>query len=282
MPQNSFQPEQLLAFAAHAEVHSSHPIAQSIVAAYGKPIEATSVTNYQEIAAHGVSANVTGKTVAIGNDRLLHYLNVDHPACIEEGTIAHIVVDGRYAGHLVIADELKEDSADAVAELHSLGVREVRMLTGDSDEVAAKVAATLGLDGYSASLLPEDKVTEVEALMERTRGNVAFVGDGINDAPVLTRADIGVAMGGLGSDAAIEVADIVIMSDHPSKMAAAVRHARRTRRIIWENVYLSLGIKGVILILGAIGLASMWAAIVADVGVALLAIGNSTRALRIK
>ena len=275
--------DMLLAYAAHAEAYSNHPIAQSIRAAYGTDVDFLRIEEAAEEAGHGVSALVDGHRVLVGNDRLMGGANVVCHACELPGTILHVAVDGVYAGHIVISDVVKDDAAQAISALHSVGVRRTVMLTGDHEEVAAQVASELGLDEYHAELLPADKVEVLEELLdgEGEQERLAFVGDGINDAPVLMRADIGIAMGALGSDAAIEAADVVLMDDRPSKIALAVRIARKTLRIVYENIWFALGVKFAVLILAAFGLAGMWAAVFADVGVALIATMNATRAMRI-
>ncbi|MFZ5923837.1 MAG: heavy metal translocating P-type ATPase, partial [Bacillota bacterium] len=284
VPYNGFSEEELLAAAAAAEVHSNHPIAQSILAAYGREISPDRISEYREIPGHGIRAVVDGKEVLAGNDRLLHRKGIPHEVCNVEGTGVHVVIDGTFAGYIVISDELKPDAREAVARLKQLGVKKTVMLTGDEEAVAREVARTLGLDAYFAELLPENKVEKVEelqaALPNRRKQKLAFVGDGINDAPVITRADVGVAMGGLGSDAAIEAADVVLMEDAPSKLATAVEISRHTGRIVRQNILLALGAKAFFLILGALGVATIWEAVFADVGVALLAVFNATRTLR--
>jgi Cd2+/Zn2+-exporting ATPase len=277
------QPE-LLALAATVESQSNHPVAQSIREAHGKGIDGSTLQNYQEVSGHGIIAEVNQQVVLVGNDRLLHRENIPHQAevCNLEGTIAHTAVNGEYSGHIIIADELKEDAGEAIASLRKKGI-EVVMLTGDNATVARSIAQQLGVDRYQADLLPEDKVTAVEAILQQVRNQktkVAFVGDGINDAPVIARADVGIAMGGLGSDAAIETADVVIMTDAPSKIVQAIAIARKTRQIVWQNIGFALGIKGLFILLGAMGLATLWEAIFADVGVALIAIFNAGRILR--
>lgn len=284
VPYNGFSEEELLVTAAAAETHSNHPIAQSIRAAYGREISPDRISEYREIPGHGIRAVVDGKEVLAGNDRLLHRKGIPHEVCNVEGTGVHVVIDGTFAGYIVISDELKPDAREAVARLKQLGVKKTVMLTGDEEAVAREVARTLGLDAYFAELLPENKVEKVEelqaALPNRRKQKLAFVGDGINDAPVITRADVGVAMGGLGSDAAIEAADVVLMEDAPSKLATAVEISRHTGRIVRQNILLALGAKAFFLILGALGVATIWEAVFADVGVALLAVFNATRTLR--
>ena len=281
VPDNGFQPDELLKLAAAAEACSNHPIAQSIMEAYGQAVPCV-VREYKEIPGYGVTAVVDGRTVMAGNDRLLHQQGIEHGVCRVEGTVVHLVIDGQYGGYILIADEIKADAKEAVASLKRLGVEKVVMLTGDCPEAAAYVAGQLGIDEYRADLLPEDKVRAIEELQAASRdgGKIAAVGDGINDAPVIARADVGVAMGALGADAAIETADVVIMTDTPSKLAEAIVVARKTRRVVWQNIFLALGIKGVFIALGSVGLATMWEAVFADMGVALLAILNATRAMR--
>ncbi|WP_457591000.1 heavy metal translocating P-type ATPase [Geoglobus sp.] len=278
---NGFTQRDIIRFAAMAEMHSSHPIARAIVEAYGKN-DGLEVSEYEEIAGHGVRAKVNGTEVMVGNDRLLHRFGIEHDTCHVDGTVAHVVVNGRYAGYMVISDEIKEDAPEAVRELRRLGVRKVVMVTGDSRDVAAEIADRIGLDEFYAELLPEDKVKVIEKLEvgKKPGETVVFVGDGINDAPVLARADVGVAMGALGSDAAIETADVVIMDDRPSKLPVGIRTARKTRRIVWQNIALALGVKLAFIGLGVTGEATMWEAVFADVGVALMAVFNSMRILR--
>lgn len=274
--------DELLHMAAHVERYSTHPVAVSLKEAYPDEDDTCSVENVEEIAGHGIKALVNGRVVCVGNSRMMESLGVDWHDCGETGTIAHVAIDGRYEGHIVISDRIKEDSAKAVAALKAEGVGNMVMLTGDAEAVGKAVAEELGLDEYHAGLLPVDKVAHVERLLrEQSLGKVlAFVGDGINDAPVLARADIGIAMGGLGSDAAIEAADVVIMDDKPSKIAQAVRIARKTVRIANENTYFAIGIKLLVLMLAALGLATMWMAVFADVGVTILAVLNAMRTLR--
>ncbi|VXD24680.1 Zinc-transporting ATPase [Planktothrix serta PCC 8927] len=279
--QNGFSESELLKLAAKAEAHSNHPVAQSIREAYGQIIDHEDVTNYEEIAGHGIRAKVKNQVVLAGNDRLLHRENIDHDTCNLEGTIVHLAIDGCYAGYILIADEIKDDAIKAIQDLKSVGVERIIMLTGDNRAVAKSVAESLGLDSYLAELLPEEKVEVIEKLLSRAgKGKVAFVGDGINDAPVIARADVGIAMGGLGSDAAIETADVVIMADAPSKVAEAIQVAKKTRQIVVQNIVLAMAIKGLFIVLGVIGIATLWEAVFADVGVALLAILNATRVLK--
>ena len=283
-PADGITDEQLVEAAALAESWSKHPISLSIKNAYGKDIDPSRVTDVQELGGHGVTAKVDGKTVAAGNARLMAKLGLTVPEITEPGTIVHVAVEGRYAGYLLIADVVKPHSAAAIRGLKQAGVRKTVMLTGDAEPVAKAVSAELGLDEYHAGLLPGDKVDQIETLLaaKQPKENLAFVGDGINDAPVLSRADVGIAMGALGSDAAIEAADVVLMDDDPAKIALAMRIARRTLRIVYQNIVFALAIKFACLVLGALGLASMWTAIFADVGVMVLAVLNATRALYTK
>ena len=274
--------DRLLEVAALAESYSDHPISRSLKEAYGKDIDNSRVTDVEEIAGHGVRAKVDGVEVCVGNDKLMESIGVAWHPCHRVGTTVHVESQGIYLGHIVISDEVKEDAAQAIADLKAIGVRKTVMLTGDAQAVGEDVAQRLGLDEVHAQLLPADKVDRVEALLqEKTgKGKLAFVGDGINDAPVLSRADLGIAMGGLGSDAAIEAADVVLMDDKPSKIAVAIRVARKTLRIVRQNIVFALGVKLLVLALGAVGLANMWEAVFADVGVSVIAILNAMRALR--
>jgi Cd2+/Zn2+-exporting ATPase len=275
----------VLHYAAHAEAFSTHPIAESIRQAYGKKIEPTTTTDYQDLPGYGVLSIVNGRSVLAGNDRLLHRENIphDYDICQSGGTRVLVAIDGRLAGQIVVSDRLKETSPVAVDNLRRLGVKEFYLLTGDADGAARRVADELKFDGYFAGLLPEGKVQQVETLLTQSSSAkhvLAFVGDGVNDAPVIARADVGVAMGGLGSDAAIEAADVVLMEDNPAKLATAVDIARYTRRIVKQNIIIALAIKAFFLILGAVGIATIWEAVFADVGVALLAVLNAARTLR--
>ena len=283
-PENGVTGDALVEAAALAESWSKHPISLSIRNAYGKDIDPNRVTDVQELGGHGVTAKVDGKTVAAGNARLMAKLGLTVSEITEPGTIVHVAMEGRYAGYLLIADVVKPHSAAAIKGLKQAGVRKTVMLTGDAEPVAKAVSAELGLDEYHAGLLPGDKVDRIETLLaaKQPKENLAFVGDGINDAPVLSRADVGIAMGALGSDAAIEAADVVLMDDDPAKIALAMRIARRTLRIVYQNIVFALAIKFACLVLGALGLASMWTAIFADVGVMVLAVLNATRALYTK
>ena len=281
---NEMDRAQLLEYAALAESASSHPISKSLQRAYGKEIDRSRVTDIQEISGNGVTAKVDGVNVAAGNSKLMDRLGVKWIDCHEAGTIIHMAVDGRYAGHIVISDIEKPHAKDAIQALKKAGVEKTVMLTGDSRKVAEHVAADLGIDEVHAELLPADKVSEVEELLKKNtgKGKLAFVGDGINDAPVLSRADIGIAMGAMGSDAAIEAADIVLMDDDPLKISKAIRISRKCLRIVYENIWFAIGIKLICLILGAVGIANMWLAIFADVGVMIIAVLNAIRALFVK
>ena len=272
---------ELLELAALVESYSTHPISRSIIEAYGRDPERHRVADVEEIAGHGVKATVDGhRVVAVGNSRLMESLGAKWTPCERTGTIIHIAVDGEYEGHIVISDTVKPDAAEAIQALRGLGVRRTVMLTGDSEAVGKRVAEELGLDEAFCGLLPADKVEHVEQLLKESKGALAFVGDGNNDAPVLSRADIGIAMGALGSDAAIEAADVVLMNDRPLSIATAISISRRTHRIVRQNIVFALGVKAVVLVLSALGLANMWAAVFADVGVSVLAILNAMRALR--
>ncbi|WP_035139962.1 heavy metal translocating P-type ATPase [Fischerella sp. PCC 9605] len=281
VPKNGWNEQNLLQLAAKVEAHSNHPIAKSIRDACDEKFDASQVENYSEIAGYGIKAEVENQVVLAGNDRLLHRENIAHDVCEVEGTVVHIAVDNVYAGYIVIADELKEDAREAIQSLKGLGVDKTVMLTGDENAIASRISQQLGLDSYLAELLPEDKVSALENILNSPEkyNKVAFVGDGINDAPVIARADVGVAMGGLGSDAAIETADVVVMTDAPSKVAQVIQVAKKTHRIVWQNIIFAIAIKGVFILLGTMGLATMWEAVFADVGVALLAIFNATRVL---
>ena len=283
-PAESIDPDLVLSIAAHAETYSDHPIALSIKQAYAGPIDRERIAEVEEKGGHGVRATVDERVVLVGNSKLMAEGGIDCRDCDLTGTILHVSLDGAYIGHIVIADVIKEDAARAIADLHAVGVKRTVMLTGDREEVAAAVAAELGIDEYRAQLLPQDKVAEVEKLLAETqgKGKLAFVGDGINDAPVLTRADIGIAMGAMGSDAAIEAADVVLMDDRPSNIAKAVHVARRTMGIVRQNIVFALAVKFIVLILAAVGVANMWLAVFADVGVAVLAIMNAMRAMNVK
>ncbi|CAG9613029.1 Cadmium, zinc and cobalt-transporting ATPase [Bacillus rhizoplanae] len=276
--------EELLEYAAFAEVYSNHPIAQSIRAAYGKVINEHIIEDYNEISGHGTVVKVSGKEIFAGNAKLMSKENITFQQPQTVGTLVHVAVDGVYAGYIVISDEVKEDAKQAIQLLKQLGVKRTVMLTGDAKLVGEAVGKQLGVDEVHAELLPQQKVEEIEKIdaTKHPKEKIAFVGDGINDTPVLARADVGIAMGGLGSDAAIEAADIVIMTDEPSKIVTAIQIAKRTRSIVWQNIIFALGIKGVVLLLGAFGIATMWEAVFSDVGVTLLAVLNAMRVLRVK
>jgi Cd2+/Zn2+-exporting ATPase len=282
LPQNGFSETDLLYLAVQTEAGSNHPIAQSIREAYGE-VKHEPIEHYQEIAGHGVQATIGGRDLLAGSDGLLHRENISHTMemCDLAGTVVHVAVDGTHAGCLVIADQIKPDAHKTITDLRRAGIERIIMLTGDQQSTAQEVAQVLGVDDFRAGLMPEEKVEVVEQILaERSDGKVAFVGDGINDAPALARADVGIAMGALGSEAAIETADVVIMTDSPSKVVDAIRVARRTRAIIWQNIILALVIKAVFIALGVAGIASMWMAVFGDMGVALLAVANATRVLR--
>lgn len=281
---NRMEEEKLLEYAALAESASSHPISKSLQQAYGKPVDRTRVSDVEEISGNGVTARVDGHMVAAGNGKLMKRLQVEYKECHHTGTIVHMAVDGVYAGHIVISDRIKPHAKEAVAALRSAGVNRTVMLTGDTDAVARQVAAELGIDEVYSELLPEGKVQKVEELLKKKneKEKLAFVGDGINDAPVLSRADIGIAMGAMGSDAAIEAADVVLMDDDPLKIARAIRISRKCLRIVYENIWFAIGVKMICLLLGALGIANMWLAVFADVGVMILAVLNAIRALFVK
>lgn len=283
-PAEGFTKDRLLEAAAYAELHSQHPIAESVRKAYGKMLSSDEIESYEEISGHGIFAKVNGTEILAGNKKLMEREQIEDVPDENAGTIVHVAVDQRYAGAIIIADEIKEDAAQAVADLKSLGIKQTAMLTGDSKQTGEAVGKQLGIGEVYAELLPQDKVAQVEALEAKLLPSekLIFVGDGINDTPVLARADIGVAMGGLGSDAAVEAADIVLMTDQPSKIAEAIRIAKRTRRIVWQNIGFALGVKAIFLILGAFGIATMWEAVFSDVGVTLLAVANAMRVMRLK
>ena len=281
---NTMENEKVLEYAALAEAYSSHPISISLKKAYGKEIDKNRVSDVEEISGNGVVVKVDGKEVAVGNVKLMKRLNIEYTECSHVGTVVHVAIEGKYAGHILISDRLKPHAKEAVAELKRSGVKKAVMLTGDADAVAKQVAGELGITDVYSELLPADKVSKVEELLGKKgeKEKLAFVGDGINDAPVLSRADIGIAMGALGSDAAIEAADIVLMDDDPLKIAKAIRISRKCIRIVYENIYFAIGIKIICLALGALGIANMWLAIFADVGVMVLAVLNAIRALFVK
>lgn len=287
-PEHGVEPERMLDLAAHAEAFSDHPIAVSVKQAYlqadadARTVDQARVTSATEESGHGVAATVEGNLVLVGNNKLMAAHGVSHPECELAGTVLHVAIDGAYAGHIVIADAVKNDAKQAISDLHAAGVERCVMLTGDREDVAQAVARQLGIDEVHAQLLPGDKVEQVERILDSARGNLAFVGDGINDAPVLTRADVGIAMGAMGSDAAIEAADIVLMDDKPSNIARAIRMARKTMRIVHQNIVFAIGIKVLILVLAAFGVANMWLAVFGDVGVAVIAILNAMRAMNVR
>lgn len=283
-PKSELDPDMVLSLAAHAESYSDHPIALSVKEAYHGDIDPQRIAEVNEESGHGVRAVIDEKVVLVGNDKLMANSGISYHDCELTGTILHVSLEGDYLGHIVIADVLKPDAAEAIASLHASGVKNTVMLTGDRTEVAAAVAEKLGIDEYHAQLLPQDKVSEVERLLGASseKGKLAFVGDGINDAPVLARADIGIAMGAMGSDAAIEAADIVLMDDRPSNIAKAISVARKTMGIVWQNIIFALLIKFGVLILAALGFANMWLAVFADVGVTVIAIINAMRAMNVK
>ena len=281
---NTMEEEKLLEYAALAECYSSHPISKSLRKAYGQVIDNSRVSDVEEVGGHGVTATIDGKIVAVGNDKLMEKLGIEYKSCHKVGTIVHVAVDGKYEGHIIISDVIKPTAKAAIKALHKAGVAKLVMLTGDAKNVAKQVADELGIDQVYSELLPGDKVEKVEELLasKGKKEKLAFVGDGINDAPVLRRADIGIAMGALGSDAAIEAADIVLMDDDPLKIAKAIKISRKCLRIVYENMYLAIGIKLICLALGAVGIANMWLAIFADVGVMVIAVLNAIRALFVK
>ncbi len=279
--QNGFTRVDILLYAAYGESHSSHPIAKSIVESYAKDIDQASLSDVQEISGKGIKAQVNGKRIIIGNDKLLHMENIQHDKCDVEGTVVHVAVDSLYAGYIVIADSLKDDAEETIRLLNERHINSV-MLTGDNRMAAETFAKKLGMGKYYYELLPEDKVKHIERIIQESPegSKVAFVGDGINDAPVLARADVGFAMGALGSDAAIETADVVLMTDSPSKVVAAIDIAKRTRKIVWQNIGFAMGVKAVFILLGAVGVATMWEAVFGDMGVAILAIMNAMRVMK--
>lgn len=281
---NTMEEEKLLEYAALAECYSSHPISKSLRKAYGQVIDNSRVSDVEEVGGHGVTATIDGKIVAVGNDKLMEKLGIEYKSCHKVGTIVHVAVDGKYEGHIIISDVIKPTAKAAIKALHKAGVAKLVMLTGDAKNVAKQVADELGIDQVYSELLPGDKVEKVEELLasKGKKEKLAFVGDGINDAPVLRRADIGIAMGALGSDAAIEAADIVLMDDDPLKIAKAIKISRKCLRIVYENMYFAIGIKLICLALGAVGIANMWLAIFADVGVMVIAVLNAIRALFVK
>jgi Cd2+/Zn2+-exporting ATPase len=283
-PAQGISEDELLEFAAYAENYSNHPIAQSIMKAYGKEVDLSVIDNHEEIPGLGLKVNIKGKEVLLGNAKLMIEKNINIKQNGDMGTIVYIAIDGFYAGSIIISDEVKKDSAQLIRDLKAIGVKKTVMLTGDNKKVGEKVAKQLGIDVVYTELLPDQKVEKMEEIykLKTTKGKVVFVGDGINDAPVLARADVGIAMGGLGSDAAIEAADVVLMTDEPSKLISAIKISKRTRHIVLQNIVLAFAVKGIVLILGAGGLATMWEAVFADVGVALIAVFNSMRVMNTK
>ncbi|MCM1273310.1 MAG: cadmium-translocating P-type ATPase [Clostridium sp.] len=281
---SDMEEEKLVEYAALAESFSSHPISKSLMRAYGKTIDKSRVTDIEEISGHGVTAKIDGKAVAVGNHKLMKKLGIEYKECHHVGTVVHVAIDGEYSGHILIADMVKPHAKEAIARLYDAGIKKTVMLTGDAGAVARSVAKDLNISEVYSELLPSDKVSKVEELLEKKdkKEQLAFVGDGINDAPVLSRADIGIAMGALGSDAAIEAADIVLMDDDPLKISVAIGIARKCLRIVYENIYFAIGIKLICLVLGALGIANMWLAIFADVGVMVIAVVNAIRALYYK
>lgn len=278
---NGFTKEMIIKLAALAEIHSNHPIAKAIKEAYGGMFSENEVETYEEIPGYGVKARIDGTEIMVGNDRLLHRFSIEHDTCHVKGTVVHVVVNKKYAGYLIISDEVKEDALKAVIELRKLDIKKIVMVTGDNENVAREIAKQLGLDDFYANLLPQDKIKVIEELMKKNeKGKVVFVGDGINDAPVLARSDVGVAMGALGSDAAIETADVIIMDDKPSKLPEGIKIARKTKKIVWQNIIFALGVKLIFISFGIFGKATMWEAVFADVGVTLIAVLNSMRILK--
>lgn len=281
---NTISKEEMLYYAAHIEAPSSHPISQSLKKAYGKKIDIDLISDVEEISGHGIKGKVNGMDVAAGNSKLMKYLNIDYIDCHHPGTIVHVAVNNEYVGHIVISDEIKQESKEAMQSLKSIGIKKTIMLTGDDEKIAKSVSEQVGIDEYHAGLLPSDKVSMIENVINSKNNNekVAFVGDGINDAPVLSRADIGIAMGAMGSDAAIEAADVVLMDDNPKQISKAIKISKKCLRIVYENIVFALGIKFVCLVLSAFGIANMWLAIIADVGVMIIAVLNAIRALIVK
>jgi Cd2+/Zn2+-exporting ATPase len=282
VPLIGYTGNEILKMAAEAEVYSNHPLSIAIKDAYGKNISEAIIKDYCEIGGQGVKAVIDGNLIIAGNDRMLHEELIDHPDCNFDRTIINVAVNKKYAGYIVVSDELKEDAVHTIRYLRKKGVEKIFMLTGDNKETASIIAGKLELDGFEAELLPQDKVTALERIMAKNKPGMktAFIGDGINDAPVIARADVGIVMGAMGSDAAIETADVVIMSDKPSKVGTAIDIAEKTRKIIWQNIFFALGVKAFFIVLGAMGIASMWEAVFGDMGVAIIAILNSTRVLK--
>lgn len=282
-PKDGITKDELLEYAAFAESYSSHPIATSILNEYSKEVNKNEISDYEEISGYGIKVKVRGKEILAGNIKLMNKENIEYDKVDEAGTVVHVVLDKKYAGYIVISDEVKEDSKDAISGLKGIGIKKTVMLTGDNKLVGERIAKELGLDEVYAELLPDQKVEKLEMLdkQKTPKGKLVFVGDGINDAPVLARADIGIAMGGLGSDAAIEAADVVIMTDEPSKIVSAIKIAKKTRKIVWQNIVFALSVKFIVLLLGAVGIATMWEAVFADVGVSIIAVLNAMRAMKL-
>ncbi|MCZ7616407.1 MAG: HAD-IC family P-type ATPase [Ignavibacteriaceae bacterium] len=277
---NGFKEEAILKYAAYAEANSSHPIAKSILEAYQNEIQQNEISDVKEISGHGIQAKVNGDEILIGNDKLLHLENIEHDKCDVEGTVVHVTVNKKYAGYIVISDSLKDEAAEAITALNKLKVDTV-MLTGDNKSAAEVFAIKLGIKEYYSELLPENKVEHIEKLIDSAKdGKVAFVGDGINDAPVIARADVGIAMGALGSDAAVETADVVLMTDSPMQVVKSIEVAKRTRTIVWQNIGFAMGVKLFFILLGAFGIATMWEAVFGDMGVAIIAILNAMRVMK--
>jgi len=279
---NGFVKEDILKFAAYAEHHSNHPIAESILAEYNKPVDEKLLSSFEDLSGKGIRATFKGKEIVAGNDRLLHEMNIDHPVCDIQGTVVHVVVDKIYAGYIIISDIVKESTTEAISQLRKENINDLRIFSGDNEASTKKIAAELSIDDFKAELLPEQKLYELEKIIFDTAKDekVAFVGDGINDAPVITRADVGIAMGALGSDAAIESADVVIMADDLKKIPEAIKLSKRTKKIVWQNIIFALTVKAFFIAFGVLGIATMWEAVFADMGVAIIAIFNAMRVLR--
>lgn len=282
VPDNGFTVDRILEYGAKAEIYSNHPIAKSIIAAYEKDVDGTNITDYKEISGYGISVTVDNKKILAGNSKLMTAEQIHYRPCNKAGTKVYVAVDGKYAGCILITDEIKEDSKRAIAELKRIGIEKTVMLTGDDEMIGKAVSRKLGLDEYYAQLLPDQKVLKLEELdsQKPLKSKLAFIGDGINDAPVLARADVGIAMGGIGSDAAIEAADVVLMTDEPSKLVEAIEVAKATKHIVIQNIVLALTVKVIFMVLGAFGIAGMWEAVFGDVGVALIAVMNAMRTLK--
>ena len=280
VPTNGFNKEELLQLAAEIESQSNHPLAHSIREAYNKDVSNLKIENYHEFAGFGIKAVIENKLLIAGNDQLLHKEKIDHPVCNLSKSVVHIAVNKKYAGYIIISDELKDGAHQSIHLLRKEGIEKIYMFTGDNHYIAESISRDLNLDGFFSELLPEEKVSSLEQLSKKNGNKIVFVGDGINDAPVITRADVGIAMGALGSDLAIETADVVLMTDKLSKIPKVIQIAKRTRKIVWQNIAFALGVKGFFIILGTVGIATMWEAVFADMGVALIAILNSLRVLK--